>query len=90
MRFGFALSVALAACSQPSADDQAKAQAKRVADAYMEARGDHGGPDRPVTITDEGSHWVVNYHVPEGWAGGSSHVSVDKRTMQVVDFIGSQ
>ena len=92
MKFGLALMVALAACSQLTPDEQAKAAARRVADAYMKARGLHreGGPERPVSITDEGPHRVVTYHVPEGWAGGSSYVSVDKRTMRVVDFIGTQ
>lgn len=83
---------AAAACARPDPEAGAKAQARRAADAYMKARGMERkiDPERRVTVETEGPHWVVTYHVPEGWAGGAAYVSVDKRTMEVVDFLGTQ
>lgn len=89
MRAALALmiAIAIAACTPTP---QEKAQ--RVADAYMETIGmaREGGPKGLVTVTEEGPHWIVTYHVPEGWAGGETMVAVDKRTMRAVDHIGGQ
>jgi hypothetical protein len=69
--------------------EEPKDQAKRAADAYL-ASISMSDPERPVEVKDAGPHWVVIYHVPQGWAGGDRLVWVDKRTMKVADSIAWQ
>jgi len=87
MRATLILAIALGGCFQTPQEE-----ARQVADAYMEKRNlaREGAVAREVTIKDEGSDWLVTYHLSEGHAGGDLLVWVDKRTMTPVQFIGGQ
>ena len=73
----------------PQVEDGPKAKAQEVANNYLKSRS-IWSERRPVTIEDSGSAWLVIYHVPEGYTGGEQRVWVDKRKMEVTDFIAWQ
>jgi hypothetical protein len=91
MKATLALLLALTACAESDPRQRAQDRARRVADSYMEGRGwDGRRHPGPVTVEEDGTRWLVTYHLPEDSAGGSSSVWVDQNSMRAVDFIGTQ
>ncbi|MEA3016264.1 MAG: hypothetical protein QOI38_986 [Sphingomonadales bacterium] len=91
MKAALALLLALSACAPSDPRQRAQDAARRVADSYMEERGwDGRRHPGPVTVEEDGPHWIVSYRLPEGSAGGESYVWVDRNSMRAVDFIGTQ
>lgn len=83
-----ALVVAIGACGSANQPQQ---QAIKAADAYRAERGfAWAGDNRRVAVRDDGKHWAVVYHAPEGAAGGDFIVFVDKQSRRAVDHVAWQ
>lgn len=81
--------IVIVSCTPNDAEAGSRAQARRVADAYLNSIST-SNPERPVSVEDQGDKWLVVYHGPVDWAGGDRLVWVDKKTMTVIDTVAYQ
>lgn len=86
------LTLAVLAHSVSCAKTGPQQRAEHAARAYDATHGlaRSGDPERRVTVADNGAQWIVTRHVPVNYAGGEDIYFVDKRTMKVVEHLGTQ
>lgn len=84
----FLFSTALVSCgthSRPTSESQAREVAAKFARS-IDPRIIRGN----VTVQDSGADWLVIYHGRRGWAGGENKIWVNKKRMQVSDYLFPQ